>query len=387
MEFMFKRIFQKLRSNFRIYSLIVLQIAIAILILNVSLILSVNSDKKLERLLEENKNEEFHILVKDMNASLYDYSENSIDDNFTESNYEAIPFSTEDLDELSKVLSNIDWKIEVVLNINFLLKDNTIESIGAVYTTGTKEVFMNENTYNILCNVIKTININDFPYEIKEDKLVALDGKEYQVNIQNSNDSNIYLPYELYYKLYNPSHLFDTRLTIVLKDFSFDNGDILIKAQTLLSSNSNFIYYLNNEFYDMLRSLHSVAEENTVIRFISYILLIITTIGLTGVFILIINERKKEVAINLALGSSKKRVCIECYIELMMLALTGCTLGLSSNIIFGIKDLNYINVSLRPNPYVIIVQLIIICGIVMISMIPVIKTVTMLTPMEILRVE
>lgn len=386
MIFSLNQILHKLRTNAKIYIFIILQIAIAILILNTSLILSVNSEKALQQLLDNNKNVEFYINVK--GAANQEFNDNSLDEELIKSDDKEIPFSKEIIEELSEVLSDVDWKVEVNINLDVLLKDNTIQSVSVIYSTETKEVLMSKDAYEIFSNLLNVININDFPFEIQDACLVDMDGTFYPMNIEDHKDSIIYLPYDLYYQVYHPKHLINTSLSIILKDFSTDNRDILLQAQTLLSSkNSIFIYFLNNEFYDMLADFHSVTEDNRVFRFISYILLIITTIGLTGVFILIINERKKEIAIHLALGSSKKRICLECLVELTILAVIGCVLGLSSNIVYSMKNVSYINIPLRPGLYVIIVQLIIICCIVTFSMIPVVRIVAKLTPMEILRVE
>jgi len=387
MIFSLNQILHKLKCHAKIYVFIVLQIAIAIFILNASLLLSVNSDKRLQELLESNKNEEYYINVKDV--SHRSYYEDPYSEELMKGDYLDIPFSNKNLEELSKILSDVDWKVEVTLKLDLLLNDKmSMQSVTAIYSTGTDKILMSKETYEIISNTYKVINQNDFPFTIIDNNLVGLDGSIHPITIGHYENLEIYLPYDMYYQIYHPKHLTNTRLSVVLKDLREESKDILLKAQMLLSSgNSRFLYFLNNEFYETLADFHSVMEDNQVFRFISFILLTITTIGLTGVFVLIINERKKEIAIHLALGSSKIRICLECFAEIAILALLGCALGLSSNILFCMKKLHYINVPLSPSLFVIIIQLMIICIIVVISMLPIAKTVAKLTPMEILRVE
>ncbi|AEV67932.1 FtsX-like permease family protein [Acetivibrio clariflavus] len=106
---------------------------------------------------------------------------------------------------------------------------------------------------------------------------------------------------------------------------------------------------------------------------------------LSGLFVLTINKRKREIAICLALGANKNVVYYEIILEMGIIAFLGTLLGILGSLILLLRGFEIATVVVFPNSIVIAALFGLSVFSVIISSIPVLISIKKLMPIEILR--
>lgn len=169
---------------------------------------------------------------------------------------------------------------------------------------------------------------------------------------------------------------------------AFDSYDDIRSIISILESNSTyFLYSINSDYFNLLRKVSTAYEQAGAFNFFALIIMLIIVISLAGMFSLIINSRKKELAICLALGSSKGKLYLECFLEVFILSLSGCLIGIILSYIILLSGIEYATVPITPNHLISIFEILLSCIITLISVFPAFIIIKKLMPMEILRTE
>jgi ABC-type antimicrobial peptide transport system permease subunit len=390
---MLSRIIHKIWCRKKVYIPVILQIGMGVLIINTFLSLSISIDKKLNDLIEMNKEQEYYITAEYIDSSIFDPMKFDImswgNGEIKEYEYEPIPFPSKIIKELKKQFPTVDLELEVKIYLN-VLRNGQIDTINLCYTSRYDSFKMSSQLLNDLKNKDSIIPIiqRDFPYKVLDNKLIDYKYTTYPIKTTEKDDKTIYIPMQAYDSIYHPKDLINSKLIVNL------NGSINESIQQinlimnyLGSDNTVFSYYLNSQYYETVNNMSTAYEQSAAMNFIAGILLIIIVLGLVGVFALITHTRKKEMAICLALGSTKIRLYLESFFEMLLLSLIGSSIGLSGSYAVMLAGFEYATVELVPSLEAFIVVAIITFVISFLSTIPVMKAITTMMPIQILREE
>ena len=134
-----------------------------------------------------------------------------------------------------------------------------------------------------------------------------------------------------------------------------------------------------------MKSINRAKEEGNALSFIANIILVIVTIGLSSLFVLLVTKRKKNIAINIALGASKTDICVELFFEMLLISLSGAMLGIIASFSIMSSGLEFATVVTYPNYTISLVLIIYSVVITIVSVLPVTISIRNLLPVEILR--
>lgn len=393
MDYILKKVFQKLWMRKRIYTTIILQLVIGFIILNTFFSLRLHISQQLDTLLESNKKMEFYITAAYINNQEF-LSENF--DALTWGNrepvineYPDIPFSTSYLDMLNHDFPELDFELETLIPLDVFYADGFVQ-YTLCYNSNYTKVKMSKSMYDNLRNPeeYQLLMKREFPFQLVGDSLITLEGEAIPIEFLSVEDRTIYIPARIYNQLFHPKNLIRTKLNVRLKDSSYVISDrITLVMKELEKTNKLFSYSMNSDYYNVLNKVNTAYEQAAAFNFIGLVLFSILFIGVSGLFALIINTRKKEIAINLALGATKKGLYTECLLEMLTLLLLGWFLGTIISIILLVNGVSYATVTIKPSIIVIFVGLVISGTIALIATIPAYITIKTLMPMEILRTE
>jgi ABC-type antimicrobial peptide transport system permease subunit len=388
---MLKRITNKLKQRKKTYSLIVLQFAVGFFLLNLFICTSVSINNKHKTLLREGKSKEFTITAEYKDANFFNRAKFDIlewgkGEPVLREN-DKLPFDSQDLQRLHDKFSNADFNMTALVYISYLFGEGAEYKI--CYSSDYNEVEATPGFLKMLkdMNHQTTVNPRDFPHTLLKDEFTSINGLKYSVKEIDKEVNEIYIPIDCYYDLYHPKDLFNISMNIKINDDKVNYSGLQNEVLNLLNENHGdiFAYSLGSEFVNFLRLSNRAGEEAMAFNFIAAVLLLIVLIGLSGLFVLIINRRKREIAISLALGATKGRVYMECLLEMSILAVTGSVIGILASVILLSKGFESAAVVTYPNMLVSLTLTGLSLLVAIISTIPVFITIKKLMPIEILR--
>jgi ABC-type antimicrobial peptide transport system permease subunit len=390
--FIFKRVLKKLYGQKRTYLLMMIQFAVGFFILNTFISSSVTINGKLGNLIRDSKNNEFSIYATYKDKTFFQRETFSLLEWGKEEpqirEFEEVPFDSGDLKNLQEEFPNVDFSINVEVDIIYLGGEEG-EQYKVYYSSLYKDVKVSEGFLNILKegNSVNMVNPRDFPHSFDESEFIALNGEKYNYNIIKSEENLIYIPIDAYYDIYHPKDLVNIKFKMMMNDEKISYFDLINNVYTKLyeSNNETFLYDIESEFANFLAHVNRAAEESVAFNFIVIVLLIIILIGLSGLFVLTINKRKKEIAICLALGANKVVVYCEIILEMSIIALMGTALGIVGSLFLLSNDFEIATVVVSSSNAVVLGLFVLSIFSVIISSIPVLISIKKLMPIEILR--
>lgn len=393
MKFMLSRIIHKIWFRKKVYIPVILQIGMGVLIINTFLSLSISIDKKLYDLMEMNKEQEYVITAEYKDSSIFNPMQFDImswgNEEIKEYEYEQIPFQSKVIKELKKQFPTVDLELEVKIYLNVLM-NGQIDTLNVCYTSRYDSIKMSSQLLNDLNNKDTIIPIiqRDFPYKVIDNKLIDINSTTYPIETTGIDDKTIYIPMQAYDSIYHPKDLINSKLIVYLRGSINETIKQLNLIMNYLGSdNTVFSYSLNSQYYETVNNMSTAFEQSAAMNFIAGILLIIIVLGLVGVFALITHTRRKEMAICLALGSTKIKLYLESFSEMLILSLIGSGIGLCGSYAMMLAGFEYATVELVPSLEALIVVVVITFVISFLSTIPAIKAVTTMMPIQILREE
>ena len=390
--FMLKRITKKLKQRKRTYSLIIMQFAVGFFLLNLFICTSVSINNKHKILLREGKSKEFTITAEYRDANFFNRAKFNImewgkGEPVLKENGQ-LPFNGQDLQRLRKKFSIADFNITALVHISYLFGEEG-SYYKIYYSSANNEVEVTPGFLQMLknMNAQTTVNPRDFPHTLLKDEFTSINGLNYSVKVIDKGVNEIYIPIDCYYDIYHPKDLFNMSMNIKIKDDKTNYSALLNEVLNILneSHGDTFAYSLGSEFALFLNASDRAAEEAMAFNFIAAVLLLIVLIGLSGLFVLIINRRKREIAISLALGATKGRVYLECLLEMSILAVTGSAMGILASVMLLSKGFESAAVVTYPNVTVSLTLTGLSLLVAVVSTIPVFISIKKLMPIEILR--
>lgn len=330
-RFMLGRPFRKIVRDKKNYITVMVQLILAFAVLSIFLSLLIDIGENKKRMAEADV--KYQISIQDYS---FDYSKFDLitwgDAPVELNEYEKFPFSTEVLEEINGM--NDSYKLGVNVKIEILYLGENLdegEQLYVCYSSDVTTVGCSERMEALLAeaNDQNTINAKDFPHQIQGDKLITVEGREYEREYTDDGELTIYIPIEVYYNLHHPKNLRETVLWIKADSQELVTSDGL---NTILSQlwewyGENYGFEIESELAHYMQQVEEAEKEAKVFIFISGIIFLIVLIGMMGIFIMIVNRRKREIAICCALGQTKKQVIFEMFVEIGVLNLSSYLIG------------------------------------------------------------
>ena len=141
---------------------------------------------------------------------------------------------------------------------------------------------------------------------------------------------------------------------------------MLHDIETQLDECSNsYNYAVSNEFFDYLYKSSFDSNQAKLFSLISILLIIIVYIGMVSLFIMLIEKRKFEIAVCLALGAKIKQVFLELSIEFLLISITPSLIGLTVANILIERGFRFVNVYI--SQYSAIAEMLILLSIIILN--------------------
>lgn len=97
--------------------------------------------------------------------------------------------------------------------------------------------------------------------------------------------------------------------------------NILEITQTLQDSHQGYSYRVSEQYLELQKSIDDLTQDIRLFAWIAWFVLIITMVGIVGVWLIYLEKRKREFAIILALGGTHKTIFREVFLEIFALCL------------------------------------------------------------------
>lgn len=333
MWYSIRRVYQRIRKSKFIYGILIFEIAVGITFIAYSLnqfYSALDRQKVLEKMLT---NETVSLKVYKKNKSISAENEMAI--------------SYEDYRHIQKLTRGKSTYYVVKNDSGF--SEEKIVDIKIVYT----DIGRNEFNNNIalygknLKNNLEDESLGNFDFiEITDQKIIELNSKkEYKLKILPYKYEKIILPKSLIdrdvklndcillpmesYTNFRDEDLANFMLYIDLN--SKDNSEKILSdvLDYLRKEHGRFYTYeLNNPINEYKKSSESLTELSRYFGRMSIIMLSILIIGFTGIVKIFMKKREKELAINMALGASKKILVFELLLEVVLICYIGIIIGI-----------------------------------------------------------
>lgn len=396
MSYSLRRVFQRLRKNISIYSILTFGIIVGITFVIYSLNHFYSADER-QKVLEQT------LTDKTMGIRIYNKEDQM---NSTE-----MAISYEDYKHIEKIF-NKSVNYYIVRN-DIDVANNEVVDIKVVYTNinrektpdniawyGSKLIAwydskLKKSLIDDKVEVFESVNIegkylidrtNNKRYKLEklpnkyEDSMLPTLLLESDTPLNNC----IVLPLNGYEKFSNED-LANSMLYVDLKDI--DNSEKLINDMLIYLKEKHGKYYVY-EIYNPLeyykKISRSVNELSSYLGRMSVIVLSILLIGFTGIMKIFMKKREKELAINMALGASKKLLVLELFLEVFSICFLGTIIGIiCGNFLTLNANIGVFNIKLYGKSVVIclFIGMIILLTVVFSS----IKKILNMKPVELLR--
>lgn len=381
MKYMLKLVLKRLCRNKKTNILILFQMIVGILLLSVFLNVNDFINKQYEDYLQLEENYKFNIYTeRQLNADsppLIETQEkalkNLLNDKFSITiEYDIVAFNG---------ISHFDDSGEEVLD-KYIIQ----------YTTEVNEVFAEEEFIKTISEADEnnTVDFEKIPFKISESKIFFPDEIE-KINILDPINEQIHIikiPLKYYYQYNKNNNFAYFSLNIELQNMTAEKiNDILYETETILEKlNSNYDYILSSEFFNFMYNSSFDFSQSLLILIISVLLILIVYIGMISFFILLVEKRKFEIAISLALGAKKSNILFEFAIEFFIISFIPMII---SNLILralfqnGFTFINIYVPTINNNINLAIFAFIVIINLV--CLIPIFIMICKLKPQEILQ--
>ena len=302
----------------------------------------------------------------------------------------AFPFSEESVYKIEERYKGYIFNIKVAIELFYLgqYAGEEEDSLKVIYRSDCEAVTMSKETEEILYDVNQdtTINSKDFPHTLSDGILRSVQGEEYEINYIEENDHTVTLPFSAYSGLFHKKDLKNIIFSVrPVKDKKVTT-DMLNDIVKLLEQNNDnpYLFNIGNETMNFLLRVHHANNEVKIFTPISGILILLVMIGGIGIFSLVINKRKKEIAICYALGESKNQLCIKSILEISILLIFSYLTGIICSDCFMQKGISVATVAVEPNWKAAVLLFAIALLLIIITVIPVARQIKKYSPCEIL---
>ena len=369
------KILKKHISKNKVYIPIIFQIAFGFFVLSIFLNLSLSIKQEYNNLINEGKELEYYIYAqyKDDITKFYEEKRGA----------KEIPFDIKIIENINTSFKNISCIIEGKTEI-MILEESEVVFYDVIGLSNYSTVGFSQKTSETLQKKGAVFQQDEFPFKIANNKLMSDEAKEYDIKII-PDDYVIYLPIELYSKLYHPINCSNTKLKINITN-SQEVLDTLNEIIITLSTNNNeFIYTMGNELYDYIKKTNTAYNQSKIFNLIAMILIAIITIGTSGIFVSINMSKKNENAIYIALGATKTYLIIKNLIKIYLICFIGALIGvIGSTVLIG-SGVAYATVKISFSVKTVILLLALTIIITLIAMIPTFAYINRFMPVKILK--
>lgn len=240
---------------------------------------------------------------------------------------------------------------------------------------------VNNNKIIIENNPYDMVNMSKlYSEQINKTKIVLLDrdiyGTNGNQNLGISLDNAIIIPIER--NLIGVDNIFakDGSINLIasikFKDASI-NGKILPDILNYLQNVHKQQYTFANSIQLYINQTQSLLELCKIVNLLTVVCIIIVMIGITGLMLLMVSKRKKEIALSIAIGATLKQLYFETIFEIIIIIGIGGIIGIivSNFLLFKINFKQFPIVVNYYIPILIFITLL-FCGILA-SLFPVYK--------------
>lgn len=394
--YLVEKVLKKLKSNMRLYIMIGIQLMIGYIILSIFLSSNLQINRQYRDMMESGSQESYALKPTLRDTSFYDAENFNI---ISWGKSEPVPKECTDYSITDEDIAYLQEKYKINIHVKvkvpiFYMKapegSNLVPNQTLYYDSSQKNIVVSDGFYEMLSDIDSplTINPRDFPFQLDLDNNSLIYHKQSIPFERYQSDLNeAYLPLAMYYDYFHYKDIINTSIYI---DFGSsdtkDMADVIHGVKEYLQNmHSNYQYKFDNQIYNFISLVDDKKSEANTAIFISMLMLLTITIGLSGVFIMMIDERKKEIAINCSLGSTKFNIIMEILLELTVVIAVSTILGLSISC-FILKDgLDMDGITIYMNKITPTLLVAISILFEMIVIIPSIWTINRFTPIEILR--
>lgn len=389
--FSLTQIITYIKRNFKVYFCIVFQFAIAVILLNMFLSLYFNIKKEQSDLDELGKNQEYAIEASSLSFDIEQFDLMKWGNEETVLNEDdSIPFSEDCIEKIKEQYKDYVFNLKVTVDLFYLgqYAEDGEDPLKIVYSSDCETVKMDKETEKKLLDVSHetTINCRDFPHTVSGGHLKTIQGDEYDIDYVEDSEGMILLPYSAYSGLFHKKDL--GNLTFSIKPAKNKNvtAEILSSIIRILEEENNNLYKFNisNEAIDYLLTVHQANKEAKCFTLICEILIILVVIGGIGVFSLVLDRRKKEIAICYALGECKSQLYMKSILEISILLFSAYIIGMIVSQIFICMGISVATVEVKQNWKAGICLFGMVIFVIIITVIPVIRLIKKYSPIKIL---
>ncbi len=389
--FTLKQIIIYIRRNFKVYFCVVIQFAIIIYLLNIFLSAYFNIKKEQNDLEQFGKEQEYMIKSSAPSFDIEQFDLMQWDDEkiilYEDSTF---PFSDSSVHKIEERYQDYRFNIKVTIELFYLgqYAGEEEDSLKVVYSSDCESVKMSKETEKILYDVNQdtTINSKDFPHKVSEGTLTTVQGTVYNIDYTKENNHEVTLPFCAYDGLFHKKDLKGIIFSITPVNDKKVTADMLSDIVQLLEEDSKnqYCFNISNETMDFLLNVHHANNEVKIFTPISGILILLVMIGGIGIFSLVINKRKKEIAICYALGECKNQLCVKSILEISILLILSYVIGILFSCFCMLRGMSVATVEVEPNWKAAVLLLGIALLVIIITVIPVIRLIKRYSPCEIL---
>lgn len=389
--FLLKQIYIYIRRNAGVYLCVTFQFAIIICMLNIFLSTYFNIKKEQNELERQKKNQEYMVEVSDPDFDVEQFDLMKWDDTSLVLNADkSFPFSENCLEQLKKKYKDYTFDIKVSIDLFYLgqYASDGDDSIKVVYSSDCKTVKTSRETEKILYDINQetTINSKDFPHILSEGRLKSIQGYEYDIEYIKNDNRSIYLPLQAYNGLFHKKDLENIMLSIRSEKNKNVTADTLNDMLHVIEkeNENSYRFKISNATMNFLIKVYYANNEVKIFTLISGILILLVMIGGISVFSLVVDKRKKEIAICYALGESKKRLYLKSIIEIGTLIILAYIIGIGVSYLLILQGISIATVAVKANWKAAALLLGIVFVLIIIAVIPVTRLIKKYSPCEIL---
>lgn len=375
---------KRLKKNKITNLLIFIQMAVGVILLTIFLNISFVIHREYQNYISSNENRRFRLYANKLELT----------------NENAVPIVPQQEEFLKRKMGK-QYESHVIYDFITFAGRSHIDDKGESitdryvvdYSSETEEILVEEEflrTLNALTPE-NTVHFEDVCFSAMDGFIVFQKGERIPYKIQEWNAEEychqIKIPIK-YYFLYQSSNSFsDCYVELKFDDQSTDSiNRMLFDIESKLEESNKFYdYTVSSEFFDFLYKSSFDSDQASFFSFLSMLLITIVYIGMLSLFIMLVEKRKFELAVCLALGAGKKQVFSELSLEFLILSITPSFVGfIISNVIIS-KGFRFINVFI--SSYSIMVEMLIFFSIVVLNflcLLQVFYKIRKLKPQEIL---
>ncbi|MBE5966535.1 MAG: FtsX-like permease family protein [Lachnospiraceae bacterium] len=394
--YLVEKVLKKLKSNMKLYIMIGIQLIIGYIILSIFLSSNLQFNRQYRDMVESGNQESYALKPKLRDTSLYDTENFNL---ISWGKSKPVPKECTDYSITDADIAYLQEKYKIDIHVKvkvpiFYMKapegSNLVPDYTLYYDSSQKNIAVSDGFYEMLSDIesLLTINPRDFPFALDLDNNNFIYHRQPIPFERYQSDLNeAYLPLTMYYDYFHYKDIIDTSIYI-----NFGSSDAKEMAnitygikEYLQSIHSNYQYNFDDPIYNFISLVDDKKSEANIAIFISMLLMLTITIGLSGVFIMMVDERKKEIAISCSLGCTKFNIIMEILLELTIVIAASTLLGLSISylILRNGLDMDGIIIYMNKMTPIILVALSILFE--MIVIIPSVWMINKFTPIEILR--